>query len=317
MAIVEAFPRLKAEIVVNSSALEEYEDDEEQASSNMVTKYIEVQSGSEFAIKCTLTRPGPGCTLVLQFYLDGKWVCGAYVMQNDLLGNTFETFTEGLRYSEGHRWYLQKFCFSELKIEEFDNRDFSDQLIQDLKDMGEITVRVHRVKNLRRSEQNSSRSRKDLGIYADNVPEKALKGKTLSHKSSLRNPVSCNPTAPWEHDYMDSVDKPIATYKFKYRSKHALQSLLIMPRSPSPVPLEERDVDTLNAEEMRELLRRQRERDEAARAVKREGVKRERSDTATDTDPHVDDDELSFISAKRRRFPVTLNEDGMETIDLT
>lgn len=40
----------------------------------------------------------------------------------------------------------------------------------------------------------------------------------------------------------------------------ALQSLLLIPRSPSPVPLEERDVDTLSAEEMRELLRRQRVR---------------------------------------------------------
>ncbi len=32
---------------------------------------------------------------------------------------------------------------------------------------------------------------------------------------------------------------------------------MILPRTPSPVPLEERDVDELNPEEMRELLRRQ------------------------------------------------------------
>jgi hypothetical protein len=96
----------------------------------------------------------------------------------------------------------------------------------------------------------------------------------------------------------------------------ALQSLLIVPRSPSPVPLEERDVDTLSPEDMRELLRRQREGDQAAQAVKRErGVKRERSSTANGVD--IDDNEISFVSAKRLRPPVTLDENGVETIDLT
>jgi hypothetical protein len=39
-----------------------------------------------------------------------------------------------------------------------------------------------------------------------------------------------------------------------------LKALLIIPRSPSPVPLEDRDVDSLNASEMRELLKRQKVR---------------------------------------------------------
>jgi len=70
---------------------------------------------------------------------------------------------------------------------------------------------------------------------------------------------------------------------------------------------------------MRELLRRQRERAEAAQAVKREGgMKRERSrERSSPANEIVDDDEISFVSAKRRRLPVTLNEDGVETIDLT
>jgi hypothetical protein len=71
---------------------------------------------------------------------------------------------------------------------------------------------------------------------------------------------------------------------------------------------------------MRNLLRRQRDRDGAARAVKREGgIKRERTRERSITLDGVqgDDDELSFVSAKRRRLPVTVNEDGIETIDLT
>lgn len=36
----------------------------------------------------------------------------------------------------------------------------------------------------------------------------------------------------------------------------ALQSLLIIPRSPTPIPLEDRDVETLTREELTELERR-------------------------------------------------------------
>jgi hypothetical protein len=95
---------------------------------------------------------------------------------------------------------------------------------------------------------------------------------------------------------------------------------MVIPRSPSPVPLEERNVDTLSPEEMRELLRRQRERDQPARAVKTErGVKHERSRERSRTVSVANDEEgeVSFVSTKRRRLPVIVDEDGTETIDLT
>ncbi len=38
----------------------------------------------------------------------------------------------------------------------------------------------------------------------------------------------------------------------------ALQQLMIIPRSPTPVPLEARAIEDLTADEARELLRRQR-----------------------------------------------------------
>lgn len=36
---------------------------------------------------------------------------------------------------------------------------------------------------------------------------------------------------------------------------------MVIPRSPSPIPLEERDINGLSSEEMRELLQRQRVRE--------------------------------------------------------
>jgi hypothetical protein len=74
---------------------------------------------------------------------------------------------------------------------------------------------------------------------------------------------------------------PVATFHFKYRSQgrefktlrqnwmadrlthsaESLKQLLVIPRSPSPTPLEERDPKDLTPAEARELIRRQRVRD--------------------------------------------------------
>jgi hypothetical protein len=58
------------------------------------------------------------------------------------------------------------------------------------------------------------------------------------------------------------------------------------------------------------------EREQAARRVKTEGIKRE---CTRDSSPTVqgDDDDVFFISEKRRKLNVTVNEAGVETIDLT
>ena len=78
-------------------------------------------------------------------------------------------------------------------------------------------------------------------------------------------------------EYLDFLDRPYASFNFKYRSRskqvsknftyrqlnkyfttEALQAELIIPRSPSPTPLEERPEETLTREELLELLARMR-----------------------------------------------------------
>ena len=51
--------------------------------------------------------------------------------------------------------------------------------------------------------------------------------------------------------------------------------------------------------------------------MKRE-LTRDRSETVDGQGGFVNNDEISFVSAKRRRLPpFTINEDGIETFDLT
>ncbi|CAN9302346.1 unnamed protein product [Alternaria sp. RS040] len=141
-----------------------------------------------------------------------------------------------------------------------------------MKEMGEIKVHGFFVKNLRNPSklEVSALSTSDVG----NIPEKALKRRALSDQTTLRAPEVIPKTTQLTCQYMDNCRKPFITFKFKYRSKAALQSVLIIPRNRSPVPLEDRDVDTLTLEESHELLRRHRGREDAAPSVKRESFKR-------------------------------------------
>jgi hypothetical protein len=50
MAIVKSHPGLEAQILVNGQALHEYEKEEEPEDDDTVTRYVEAQSGTEFAI---------------------------------------------------------------------------------------------------------------------------------------------------------------------------------------------------------------------------------------------------------------------------
>lgn len=87
----------------------------------------------------------------------------------------------------------------------------------------------------------------------------------------------------WLYDYVNEERLPFAKYHFKYRSLgerpptshplfmrrffrirrtltdhnrvEALKSLYIVPRSPSPVPLDERPEENMSPDELRELVR--------------------------------------------------------------
>lgn len=80
-------------------------------------------------------------------------------------------------------------------------------------------------------------------------------------------------------------------------SPAALQSLLVVPRSPSPIPLEERDPETLTAEERLQLIRLMKEQKATAISMKQE-VKRERQDDDDDDD---DDEEITVVQSTNKR----------------
>jgi len=100
-----------------------------------------------------------------------------------------------------------------------------------------------------------------------------------------------------------------------------LKSLLVIPRDPSSVPLAERPVESLSAEELQQLVRQMREDKEAneAKIETKTEVKTEPGMPKTEWD-NFEDGEIEIVScrSKRRRLndPAALRADDAEVIDL-
>ncbi|KAF2004868.1 hypothetical protein P154DRAFT_518926 [Amniculicola lignicola CBS 123094] len=257
MAIIPDQPSLQVEVLVNGTPLQEYDDDEVEASPTSVTKYIEAKSGAEFAIRWTFTPPFPKNTVMLDIFLDGKWMRGVFANQKNFHGIApYSYMITGAVHEVGKGWFERKFCFSKLTVTDADARSTDEKVNLVLKEMGNITVKAHNVKNLTTSaSQTLSKATKDR---VGPVPEKSLKGSALSHQATLGKAQASRKQDVLTCDYIDPNKRPFATFNMKYRSRDALQSLLVIPRPAAPLPLEERNVDDLTPEEMRELLRRQR-----------------------------------------------------------
>jgi hypothetical protein len=119
MAVTKKNPRLKVWIAVHGVALEEHVDEDDQRREDSVTKYIEAISGAEYSIKVELQKPWPDSSILIDIYIDGKWVRGAFIMQKSFVGSSAEISITGVQHTRGDEWYTRKFCFSDLVVGKF------------------------------------------------------------------------------------------------------------------------------------------------------------------------------------------------------
>ncbi|KAI4655274.1 uncharacterized protein J4E79_008341 [Alternaria viburni] len=91
----------------------------------------------------------------------------------------------------------------------------------------------------------------------------------------------------------------IQRFRFAELEINALRILGLVPREPTPPPLEERPEDELTPDELRQLVKRFKDRDAAAVKVKKEAVdKRKRVDEAVEAS---DDNEITIVGSRDRK----------------
>jgi hypothetical protein len=84
MAIHTDYPGLKVEIVVNGQPLPEHDPETNTADSNVVTKYVEAESGAEFSVNSASMRHFQPVTMsvLTVHWMGGRFAVRMYVGQS-------------------------------------------------------------------------------------------------------------------------------------------------------------------------------------------------------------------------------------------
>ncbi|KAF3310424.1 hypothetical protein TWF173_009538 [Orbilia oligospora] len=118
-----------------------------------------------------------------------------------------------------------------------------------------LKVKIHRAE--KRATKGRGSDHDELSIK--DVHEKSLKGRAVSHRTSL-GAADYQPPSSLKTKRLDPSDRPYVVFTFRYAKKSYLQSEGLIPRSPSP-ELSVRGGDRQTIDEMspealrRELLR--------------------------------------------------------------
>ncbi|OQO13629.1 hypothetical protein B0A48_01858 [Cryoendolithus antarcticus] len=124
---------------------------------------------------------------------------------------------------------------------------------------------------------------------AKGVPEKALKGRAVTHHAKLGK---AKPTTNhWVNATYPYGEAPVAVYIFEYRTHRGLVAEGIIERTPSPVPLEEPDAASFTQAELMEEVVRLRAEKVAAVKIKKEGDRKKAKVAESESVDLCDSDE--------------------------
>ncbi|KAI8719274.1 hypothetical protein NCS52_00707900 [Fusarium sp. LHS14.1] len=196
--------------------------------------YIEAKTSAEFSVEMTVQsdfrfRQGTNA-LSMHVYIDGTWVRAKFAPEVNSPWRTNRTIEAGeaLCYAdqEGGEPVLKNFAFSAVVTSEtVASQDMTNE-VRRVRSLGVIKVVL------------------TVGIIGDpitltptngfqnqerEIPEKALKGRELSHRGAL---TASTKLASRRGTHVTEVEK-LGTIFFYYRSHEALQREMIIPRSPS------------------------------------------------------------------------------------
>ncbi|THY27019.1 hypothetical protein D6D00_05256 [Aureobasidium pullulans] len=244
MAILDSLPGVEITVVVDGEDLHEYQDTDMEDEENTVTKYVEAVTGANFAIKACVSQyfKYEGDCLGIRVEVDGLFVSSPLFKPHGR--STF--LADGVFVGDEN---IRKLRFSKLEIVNEHGFGLPKDL-ERVKNLGCIKVQVS---HLNMGIKYESLSRSSLDIEDGFISEKAIKGQALTHSYSLDEKTKdTRPCNMWKTTLVPGTRR--GDFRFYYRSKVSLRELMIVPRTPSPVPLRERPIETLSEAEKAELI---------------------------------------------------------------
>lgn len=240
---------IRCEIIAKGNPLEEYEAENDKSkhpdgkiadhgNASTITKYIESISGEPFKIKVAVNKihqlESP--SLLFCAFVDGENVDGLVLTQLAfaIYGEEWSESFDGAVI--GHT--LRPFVFSKISISKKEHPSHPRSMInlltasddkpveetkklkERLSNVGDIVVKVYRQDNGGQADFEENTHFREADFNTD-ISEEALKGKVgdVSHGTSLGPAMPIQGAARWLATSIDAMDKPIAIFCFKYRSK--------------------------------------------------------------------------------------------------
>ncbi|KAL2063272.1 hypothetical protein VTL71DRAFT_5077 [Oculimacula yallundae] len=279
MAILELYPGLRVNIVVEGQELPEYDhiaehegeedsdkvkvdQDEKQARNALyqrsvtTTKYIEASSCQKFTISLNVQQPFrvDSDFLGFEIFIDGKSQSSPLLTKSAYLqSGVWSKVVEGVYKRVAGNVVLRSMIFAELNtISESEHvfKSVLDEQAKCLAQIGEIVVVVARRNHVNVQAPpmllssavalvGDSSGQGNSGATKYHV--KLLAKDAQSHSMVLGEKVVVDKTKlkKVETKLVDGPDLYLAKFVFKYRSRKQLQSLLVIGRSPSPEPAPE------------------------------------------------------------------------------
>ncbi|KAI1458285.1 hypothetical protein F4805DRAFT_425164 [Annulohypoxylon moriforme] len=278
MAILEEVPGIEVTVVVAGRDATEYDDPDaseqpnEAADCPTSTKYIECIDGANFSVKYHLTNDYDWSyqnhSLTFTLHADGTRLKGTVLKERDLRYGHKTTEIKEKEYFDAatQQWQGQKFKFSAVTTVDDVSKDRIKGDMAIAKNLGTIKVEIFRCQDLGACSTHNSRNAHKTSGYE--LSEKALKGKAISHGTSLSTPEYTR--APRFVDTRDLDKGPIAVFLFNYRSRDALKREMIIPRTPSPDPDAKPDIAHMSRAELERLAQERLEQLQGNGNVKQE-----------------------------------------------
>jgi hypothetical protein len=203
MAVLDTYPSVKVQIKVNGAPLQEYDDDEEDSTPGTVVKYIEAITGTGFEIAHEITPRWPLYDILFKYFVDQHYTGGTFMKKQQYQGSVVRHTERGVTSRKDGQEFLHTFQFAALSIGELticavrswsilthnqveagtETPKHDDRFPKTLKDLGQIRVQAFHVHNLR-PHANVRDKINPLATNFGPLPEKALKGRTLSHHAA-------------------------------------------------------------------------------------------------------------------------------------
>ncbi|KAI0554991.1 hypothetical protein F4679DRAFT_595449 [Xylaria curta] len=282
MAILNDVPGVEVTVQIAGKGAVEYDPEEEErhslaknATCPTTTKYIECIDEADFSIKIAASHRYAwgykGHSLAFGVWIDGNLILARLISKpGDMIIRNQDAFC-----SQSQQWKRYKLGFSAVSTTD-DCRE--ERVAQDRKvarRLGRIRVVVKRCIKLGLKPVTTRILANHTQKFE--LAEKSTKGKAISHGTAFSSMEGAEVGKYVYHcEYLPGDHGPLAVFDFLYRSRDALQKMLIIPRdpsSPSFAELSPVEIERLAKERFEQIQRNMSLKNEAEPTLKRKAVK--------------------------------------------